>query len=267
MRRFTSGVSQWVVAMLLAAGASASQASLFEDGDARRAIIDLRQRLELSQQRQADELKKARESLQGTLAEENAQLRRSVLDLGNQIEQLRAELSRLRGQDEQLSREVAEVQRRLKDVSAGVEDRFRKFEPIKVSVDGREFMAEPSEAREFDAALSVMRGGDFAQAQSVFTDFLRRHPSSGYKPSALFWLGNAQYAVRNFSDSILSFRTMLSAAPDHVRAPEAYLSIANCQLELKEPRPAVRKTLEDLIKAYPQSEAATVGKDRLAKLK
>ena len=43
--------------------------------------------------------------------------------------------------------------------------------------------------------------------------------------------------------------------------------MANAQLELKEPKAAVRKTLEDLIKAYPRTEAATVASDRLAKLK
>jgi len=51
-----------------------------------------------------------------------------------------------------------------------------------------------------------------------------------------------------------------------LRAPEAMLSIANCQVELKETK-AARKTLEDLVKAYAQSEAATVAKTRLAKLK
>jgi TolA-binding protein len=51
-----------------------------------------------------------------------------------------------------------------------------------------------------------------------------------------------------------------------LRAPEAALSIANCQIELKDSK-AARKTLEDLIKVYPQSEAASVAKDRLSKLK
>ena len=41
---------------------------------------------------------------------------------------------------------------------------------------------------------------------------------------------------------------------------------ANCQVELKDTR-AARKTLEDLIKAYPQSEAAVAAKDRLTRLK
>ena len=44
------------------------------------------------------------------------------------------------------------------------------------------------------------------------------------------------------------------------------LSVANCQVELKDIRGA-RKTLDDLIKAYPQSEAAVTAKDRLTRLK
>jgi TolA-binding protein len=44
------------------------------------------------------------------------------------------------------------------------------------------------------------------------------------------------------------------------------LSIANCQIELKDMK-AARKTLEDLIQAYPQSEAAAAAKERLSRLK
>ena len=49
-------------------------------------------------------------------------------------------------------------------------------------------------------------------------------------------------------------------------APEAMLSIANCQIELKDTR-AARATLESLVKTYPQSEAAQAGKERLAALR
>ena len=69
-----------------------------------------------------------------------------------------------------------------------------------------------------------------------------------------------------YKEAIVNFKAVLSVAPDHLRAPEAALSIANCQVELKDVRSA-RKTLEDLIKVYPQSEAAAVAKDRLTKLK
>jgi TolA-binding protein len=82
----------------------------------------------------------------------------------------------------------------------------------------------------------------------------------------LLWLGNAQYATRNYKEAITNFRSLLTAAPNHPRAPEAMLSIANCQIELKDTR-AARTTLESLLKTYPQSEAAQAGKERLARLK
>ncbi|MGH6639341.1 MAG: tol-pal system protein YbgF [Polaromonas sp.] len=244
-----------VAACVLAFNANAA---LFEDDEARRAILDLRQKVDASQQRTADDLRKAND--------DNAQLRRSLLDLSSQIEALRSEVANMRGQNEQLARVVADMQRHQKDLTQGVDERLRKFEPGKVTVDGKEFVAEPAEKQEFEAALAVLRKGDFAAAQTSFQAFMKRYPQSGYKSSALFWLGNAQYALRNYRDAVANFRALAAAEPDHMRAPEALLSMANCQVELKDVK-AARKTLEDLVKAYPQSEAASVAKERLVKLK
>jgi tol-pal system protein YbgF len=242
-----------------------SHAGLFDDEEARKAILDLRQKVDANKQaadaaaqRQTDEAK--------ALNETNATLRRSLLDLQNQIEALRAEIAKMRGQDEQLARDLAEVQRRQKDIAQGVEDRMRKFEPAKVSVDGREFTADPAEKRDYDAAFAMFRKPDFVASQTLFSDFIRRYPQSGYNPSALFWLGNSQYANRDYVGAVNNFRNMIAVAPDHPKASEAALSIANCQIELKDTK-AARKTLEDLMKVYPQSEAAVAAKDRLTRLK
>ena len=232
--------------------------ALFDDDEARKAILDLRQKVDIQQQRNVEDLKKTND--------DNAQLRRSILDLSNQLEVLRADLAKMRGQDEQLARDVAEVQRRQKDMTQGVDDRLRKFEPSKMTVDGKEFVANPAEIRDFDAALATLRRGEFALAQTTFLDFIKRYPESGYRPSALFWLGNSQYALKAYREAIINFKSVVAIAPDHVRSPEAALSIANCQVELKDTKSA-RKTLEDLIKVYPQSEAASVAKDRLSKMK
>ena len=249
MRRLNLRGAAVAVAMLCAS--LGAQAALFEDDEARRAILDLRQRVEAmraqSEQRQNDE---------------NAQLRRSLLDLQNQIEQMRNDMQRMTGQNEQLTRSITEMQQRQGEI----DDRMKKSEPAKVALDGREFTADPREKSDFDAALGIFRGGQFAQAQTAFAEFVKRYPQSGYNASALFWLGNAQYATRNYNEAIANFRSMLSLAPDHAKAPEAVLSIANCQIELKDTR-AARRTLEDLTKAYPQSEAAQAGRERLARLK
>jgi tol-pal system protein YbgF len=251
-------VKSLLAALLAGLFVTASQAAIFEDGEARRAILELRQRvdaMQASQQRSSDELR-----------QDGEQLRRNLLDLQNQIEMLRAEQAKLRGQNEQLLRDVADLQRRQKDIAQGVDERLSKFEPVKVSVDGQDFQADPAEKRDFEAALAIFRSGKFAEASAAFSSFVRQYPRSGYAPSSRFWLGNAQYAQRDYKEAIANFKQLLSDAPMHARAPEAALSIANCQLELKDSR-AARKTLEDLVRAYPQSEAAAAAKERLVRLK
>ena len=247
--------------LLLCCWSATAAAGLFDDEEARKAILDLRQRVDAVRLVAEQGSARARE-----LGEENAALRRSLLELQSQIETLRAETATLRGMNEQLARDLAELQRKQKDITQGVNDRLRQFEPVKVALDGREFVAEPAEKRDFEAALAVFRKGDFAAAQPAFLDFLRRYAQSGYAPAALFWLGNAQYATRDYKEAMINFRTLVAREPDHLRTPEAVLSIANCQIELKDTR-AARKSLEDLIKAYPQSEAAVAAKDRLTRLK
>jgi len=234
-------------AVVLLCGSLGAHAALFEDDEARRAILDLRQRVETMRERSTAD---------------NEQLRRSLLDLQTQIENMRTDLQKKTGENEELRRAVTELQ----DKQKLADDRLNQNAPSQVSVDGRDFSADPKEKADFEAALGIFRSGQFPQAQTAFADFVKRYPRSGYNPSALFWLGNAQYATRNYNEAIANFRSMLSLAPDHAKAPEAVLSIANCQIELKDTR-AARRTLEDLAKAYPQSEAAQAGRERLARLK
>jgi tetratricopeptide (TPR) repeat protein len=219
------------------------QAALFEDTDARRAILDLRERVE----RQGEEIQN---------------FQRSLLEQQNQFEALRSETARLRGEKEELTQEL----RRQQELAQGVDDRLKKFEPSKVKVDGLEFVADPAETKAYEDALSVFRKGEFATAITVFNDFVKRYPSSGYVVPSLFWLGNAQYANRAYANAISNFNNLLSKAPNHLRAPDALLSVANCQLELKDIKTA-RKTLAEVVKAYPQTEAAAAATERLAKLK
>lgn len=232
--------------------------ALFGDDEARKAIIDLRQKVELNRQAADAAALEAREGQTVT--------RRSLLDLANQLEQLRAELARLRGQNEQLSREVSELQRQQKDVQTGLDDRLRQFEPLRITHDGVSFNALPAEKRDFEAAMEVLRRSDFEAAATAYTTFLRRYPDSGYTPSSLYWLGNAQYASRAYKESIDSHRLLVTQFPTHLRTPEAMLAVANSQIELKDAK-AARRTLEDLVKAHPASEAAAAGRERLARLR
>jgi len=255
-------VAATCVAVAALAGAAPVRAGLFDDDEARRAILDLRKQLE-----QSNEQARARQNEQmAQMSAQIEQLKRSLLDLNSGIEAQRADNARVRGQIEELARNVAELQRKQTDLQQGVDERIRKVEPQKVTVDEREFSVDPDEKRTYDDALAGFKRGEFDRAATGFAGLLKRFPNTGYRQSALFWLGNAQYAQRAYKDAIASFRTLVATAPDSPRAPEALLAIANCQAELKDPK-AARRTIDELLSKYPKSEAAQAGRERLASLK
>ena len=264
--------SSFALLLLVVFGVGSAQAALFGDDEARRAILDLRQRLEQSQTANRTLMEQVAQQAQQTaqLTQQHqqsmAQLRSALLDLQTQIDKLRADLAQSLGAQERLARDVTEVQLRQKDSLTSVDDRLRRFEPVKVSVDGREVMVEPAEKADFDRSMALFRQGDFPSAQAAFAGFLARHPTSVYKPSVLFWLGNAQYANKAYREAQVNFQRLLSESPTHPRAAEAMLAISNVQVELKDLK-AARKTLEDLVKAYPATETAGTARERLSRLR
>ena len=251
--------------LTLAASAAFMQparAGLFEDDEARKAILELRGQVKANE----DAAKRREEQLNALVQDQLQPLRRSMLDLNGQIDALRAEIAKLRGANEQLARDLADTQRKLADQSQSVEARFKPLEPQKVSLDGREFQVGPDERNQYEAAIGLVRRGEFAEAVAALNAFLKRYPASGYTDSVRFWLGNAQYGKRDYKDAISTFKAFIAGNADHPRAGEALLALANCQIELKDNKGA-RRSLEDLIKAYPNTEAAQAGKERLHALK
>lgn len=239
-----------------------ARAGLFEDDEARKAILELRGKVQANE----DLANKRADQLNALIQDQIQPLRRSVLDLNAQIDALRAEIAKLRGANEQLARDLADTQRKLTDQSQSVDARLKPLEPQKVNLDGREFQVTPEERSQYEAAIGLVRRGDFAEAVAALNAFLKRFTASGYADSVRFWLGNAQYGKRDYRDAVATFKAFIAGNPDHPRAGEALLALANCQIELKDNKSA-RRSLEDLIKAYPGTEAAQAGKERLAALK
>jgi tol-pal system protein YbgF len=244
---FESGKLNRVAAALVlsVATAGAAQAQIFGgDDQARRAILDLRTKVDaLAQERE----------------QEVTNTRRQLLDLTTQIDQLRREMATLRGDNERLLHELGTVQRQT-------DERLRPFEPNLVSMDGLEFQARPEESQAFDAAMGALRASQFARAAELFAQMRERFPNSGYMGHVLYWEGNAHYAARQYEPAVQSFDRLIKAFPQHPKAPESLLSLASCYVELKNVR-ASRAALEKLVKDYPDTEAAMTARERLARLR
>jgi tol-pal system protein YbgF len=235
-----------------------ASAALLSDDEARRAIIDLRGRLEVQardSQRRVDELvSRLEQSIKGQL------------ELQNQIELLRQEVAALRGQIEVQANELAQTQRRQRELFADIDGRVKRFEPVQAQVDGRTVNVDPDERRQFEAALAQFRAGEFADAIAAFQQLRSRWPSSAYVPGALYWQGSAQYATKDYKAAIGTHETLLARFPEHPRAADALLNIGFSQAEGGD-RKTARKTLESVGTKFPGSQAAQLARERLATLR
>lgn len=282
-----------LVATVAILACSSANAGLFDDEEARKQIVALRNQV-ADQQRVIDQ----------RLGELEAQARnRSIIDLFNQVETLRAEMARLRGQIELLQNEVDNSQKRQRDLYVDLDGRLRKMEaaqeaarqaaqssppaiaptasaqaplatepvrstpPAVVGQQQAPLQVTPvvdpaQEQRAYDQGLDHFRVGRFGEAVTAFQLFLRNYPRSPLASSAQYWIGNSLYATRDFRGAISAQRQLLSLYPDSNKAPDALLNIATSQSELGDLQSA-RATLQEVNSKYPSSEAAAKARQRL----
>jgi len=248
----------WMLAALVP-GPSAAQ--ILSDSEARRAILDLRARTDEWQR----EINLRLEGLVERLDRLEQAMPRGQLDLQNQVQSLKQEIAQLRGQIELQANELQGLQRRQKEFVSEVDGRIKRFEPVTVTIDGKTATVEVNERRAFEGALDAFRSGDFKGALAGLQAFVSQYPQSGYLPSAHYWMGSSQYALKEGKAALATLDAFVRRYGDHPRAPEALLMIGTVhadQGERKEAAEAWKRVLQH----YPDSTAAAPARDRLAAL-
>ena len=230
-----------------------ASAGLLDDDEARRAILDLRAKVDA-----------LTHDLNARI--DNKADKTATLDMLNQHEQTMQELAKLRGQIEVLANDIANVQKSQKDLYADLDTRMRKLEPHQETVDGQTAEVMPSEKKSYDSAMELFKSADYKGAAAALQDFVHRYPASAYAANAQYWLGNAYYAQRDYKNAIEAQEAVVTNYGASPKAPDAMLNIASSYTELKDKKNA-RKALQQLVSKFPDSSAAQTAKDRLASLK
>jgi tol-pal system protein YbgF len=211
----------------------------------------------------------AQNSLRDELTSQLAKSANELAKSASELEAMRKAVAELRATVAVLEAGLKGAERSandVKEVSSKIDELKRRIEPVETTIDGRVFDALPAEVAAYKAAVGKVERGEFAAARVDLQQFLASVSNPGFRGSALYWLGQAQYASSQFREAQASFGDMVKFSPDHPRAAEAMLAMANCQLELKEPRANVRRSLDNLIKLHPKSKAAAEAKELLARL-
>ena len=209
---------------------------------------------------------------------------RAQLELADQIELLKTEIARLRGENEVLSNDLANAIKRQKDFYVDLDNRLRKLEPHAdaaaaapqpataapaaapvAAVAPPVTAADPAaESRDYEAALTQLRGGKYKEAATGFIGFIRRHPGSSFQPSAHFWAASSLYQLKDNAGAAEYYAKVANQWPDDNRAPDALLGLASAQQAQGDAKAATR-SLERLVAKYPSSSAAQIARQRLKK--
>ena len=229
----------------------------------------------------------------------NKQQTRSMLDLQAQIEAQNTELRMLHGLNEELVHGLQDAEKRQKDFYIDLDTRIRHFESVESAASAAPQKdiyneldtrlrhlekaaagASPSppsadvpaaddpsvENRAYEAAYKLFKAGKHQEAIEAFQEFLKKFPESVYVPNVYYEAGGAYLALKNYKSALTNYQLLASKYSFSPKAPDAMLSVADCQQELGDLL-AVKKTLKQITAKYPGSEAANEARKRLAVLK
>ncbi len=236
-------ISKSALALFLSVAASLLSQNtwaMLSDDEARRAILELRKSVSASQS--------------------------AILDLQNQLDKHKSENAQLRGQIESLQKQNDDLSNNQKSFYQDLDARVSRLEPQNVEVEGVTGIVQAGEKSSYDEALKSFQAGQIKNADSEFTSFIRKYPSSPYLPLALYWSGNTKYALKDYKAAITQLQGLISRYPGHQRVPAATLTMANANLESGK-KAVAKKLFTDLIAKYPDSDAANEAKPILAGIK
>jgi len=227
--------------------AAPAHAGVFDDNEARRAVLDLRSKTD-------------------NLSSQLSAAQRTILDQSGRLDQLNQQVATLRGENEDLTNRLTTLERQQKEYYQDLDTRLKKFEPQQATIDGVEGTVQPGETDALSAAQQQFRNGNFKAAAASFRAFIAKYPQSPYQPTAQYWYGNAQYALRDYRGSTATWQGIVSKFPQHPRAADALVAIGTNQLEQGQ-KAAAKKTFEQVVSQYGGSNAAQTAQGKLETIK
>ena len=268
-------LKQWVALGLLGTSL-VSQAALFDDKEARKKILEVETKSLANhdaQQSAISDLKKSQVAIEKRLAAIEAVIQGGgLVEMQNQIEALKQEVAQLKGDLEVVNHNLEATQQRQKDLYTDTDTRLRRIESGPVAATSNPAAGTASstatdekDVKAFADAEALSQSAKHKEAFAAYDAFLKEYPTSKRAPDALYGMGYAQFALKNYKSSIATQQKLLEAHPDSAKAPDAMYNMANSQIQLGQVTNA-KKTLRELISKHPNAEIIPSAQKRLKAL-
>jgi tol-pal system protein YbgF len=123
----------------------------------------------------------------------------------------------------------------------------------------------PTDTSVYQTAFGLLKDSQYDRAIQAFQQFLFNYPNSSLADNAQYWLGEAYYVNRSFSEAQSAFQKVVDKYPQSRKIPDALLKIGYCRYEMKLWDPA-KAVLQQVVSQYPDAPAAKLAKERLDKM-
>jgi len=121
---------------------------------------------------------------------------------------------------------------------------------------------EPAEGL-YAKAMKAFESRNYAQAQSLWAEFVKDYPKHPLAANSLFWEGEAYYQMNDFARAALAYQEVITKFPKNIKVPAAYLKQGSSFIKLGNKK-AGELVLQDLIKKFPDTAEAKRAKALLA---
>jgi len=218
-----------------------------------------------------------------------------IYELLEQLNQLRLEISELREFAEQQEHKMNLLTKRQRSLYQDVDRRMLELEAGSSRSSGNSYsnagntqsssglvpttnttqqttlpvdLSNPDPALEqaaYTRAFKLLKDGSYTSAITAFREFLTAYGGGKFADNAQYWLGEANYATRDYKTALAEFQKILANFPDSPKRKDAELKIGFTYYELKDWE-ASKRSLQAVITNFPDTANARTAKQRLERL-
>jgi tol-pal system protein YbgF len=200
----------------------------------------------------------------------------SLLELSNQVESLRSDLRAMHNDVDELTNSLESARKQQRDLYADLDRRMKNLESrggagagaAGAAAGAGDAGASPAPASDQDAyqsAFALLKDSQYDRAIAAFQKFLAAFPDSALADNAQYWLGEAYYVNKSFTDAQTAFQRVIDKYPQSRKRPDALLKIGYCQYELKQ-WDLAKRTLALAATQFPDTPAGHLAQQRLDKM-
>lgn len=125
--------------------------------------------------------------------------------------------------------------------------------------------ATVEEQKLYDNAKATYDKRQFERAINLFEEFLRAYPNQPLAVNAHYWIGEAHYAMGDYSSAFREFRTVSSNYASSPKAPDAIVKMSLCNSKMGNFSGA-RQELNRVRNSYPKYERMSIVNKLLSEL-